>query len=334
MVYQLSMLDKCPLHGGITAHQALLNAVETVQAAEVAGFTRFWVAEHHNSLTHASSAPEILVSYLLAATQSIRIGTGGVMLQHYSPYKIAEVFNVLASLAPGRVDIGIGKAPGGLPSSTQALQLEMSADTRLSFEDKALYLSQFLEGYALENSRIKRVTATPVPVQKVQGFLLGASIESAKLAAKLGWKMSYAGHLNGSEQKLYETFAAYKSVTKGDVPQAALAAIVAPSIEEANARAANIAIYKIHFSDGKVFSLPSYTIAEDFAAELGRTDYQIKKEPLQIISGTAKTVSQTLFELQHKYGIQEFMLEFPETTLNERITAIESLAYYQQKYAG
>lgn len=332
MVYQLSMLDKCPLYGEITAHQALLNAVKSAQVAESVGFSRFWVAEHHNSVNYASSAPEVLVSYLLAATKSIRIGTGGVMLQHYSPYKIAEVFNLLSALEPGRVDIGIGKAPGGLPSSTQALQLEIDRDRRLLFEEKAALLSQFLGGEQLQDGRFKGVAATPKADEKAQGFLLGASVESAQLAASLGWKMSYAGHLNGSEQKLQDTFAAYRAATNGDVPQIALAAVVAQNEQEAKERAAAIVVYKIYFSDKTVFSLPSYEAAEDFATQLNRDDYKIEQESLQVIYGTAETVSRNLYQLHQKYGAQEFMLELPETTLNERIYAMESLAYYQSRY--
>lgn len=330
MRYQLSMLDKCPLEGG-NAHNALLNTIQAAQAAEKAGFKRFWVAEHHNSKSFASSAPEVLVSYLLAATQKIRIGTGGIMLQHYSPYKVAEVFNVLSSLAPGRVDIGIGKAPGGLPAATQALQIERSKSKQLSFKDKVNLLSQLLGGNEPTDGIFKGVAAMPQIEQKAQGFLLGASIESAELAAKLGWKMSYAGHLNGDEQKLKDTFKAYNVSTKGDVPKVALSVVVANSQKEADERAAEFFIYKIRFSDQSLFSLQSYESALNFAQQLGRSDYEIEKHNVQVIAGTPESISKDLYELQRKYGITEFMLEFPESTFNERIYAIESLAFFQNQ---
>ena len=122
MPYAISLLDKSPVAEGTSAAEALQTSVAFAQAAERLGYHRIWLAEHHGTPQLASSAPEIVVAHLLAATRRIRIGTGGVLLQHYSPFKVAEVFGLLASLAPGRVDLGIGKAPGGLPYGTKALQ--------------------------------------------------------------------------------------------------------------------------------------------------------------------------------------------------------------------
>ena len=119
---RLSILDQSPVQDGGSGTEALRRTVELAQAAEGWGYHRFWVAEHHNSEKFMGSSPEVMAAHLLAKTTRIRIGSGGVMLQHYSPYKVAETFNVLASLAPGRVDLGIGRGPGGLPRSTEALQ--------------------------------------------------------------------------------------------------------------------------------------------------------------------------------------------------------------------
>lgn len=331
MTYQLSMLDKCPLDEQSTTKTALLNAVEAAKAAESAGFSRFWVAEHHNSNQYASSAPEILVSYLLAKTDNIRIGTGGVMLQHYSPYKIAEIFNMLASIEPERVDIGIGKAPGGLPASTKALQIELSDDNRLNFSQKAELLNQLLTGEIATNGLFAGIAATPKPLKKAQGFLLGASEESAKFAAQLGWQMSYAGHLNGSEQQFQNTLRAYRHETNGNTPQVALTAVITSNEEEAKIRAKDIAIYKIYFSDNKVYNLPSLEAAEEFAKQSGKTDYRIEKQLMQVLAGTPESVSNHLFQLHQQYNIHEFMLEFPNTTLDERLYAIDALAYYQKR---
>src|SRR5438067_10428650 len=118
----LSILDQSPVHDSETATEAFQHSIALPQKAEAWGYHRFWVSEHHGSSRVMGSSPEVLVAHLLAKTTRIRVGSGGVMLQHYSPYKVAENFNLLASLAPGRVDLGIGKAPGGLPLSTRALQ--------------------------------------------------------------------------------------------------------------------------------------------------------------------------------------------------------------------
>lgn len=122
MSYRLSLLEKSLIPQGSTAAEALRRTTQLAQRAEALGYHRFWVNEHHGNDELAGSTPEVLIAHLLARTTSIRIGSGGVMLQHYSPFKVAETFKVLASLAPGRVDLGVGKAPGGLPATTRALQ--------------------------------------------------------------------------------------------------------------------------------------------------------------------------------------------------------------------
>ena len=123
---RLSVLDQSPANGKETSSTALKNTIHLAQMAEEWGYHRFWVAEHHGSNSVMSSSPEVLISHILAKTSTIKVGSGGVMLQHYSPYKVAENFNVLATLAPGRVDLGIGGGPGGLPKSTTALQQAVS----------------------------------------------------------------------------------------------------------------------------------------------------------------------------------------------------------------
>ena len=123
---KLSILDQSPVNKAETGVTAFQQTIQLAQKAEEWGYHRFWVAEHHGSNRVMGSSPEVLISHLLAKTSTIRVGAGGVMLQHYSPYKVAENFNVLASLAPGRVDLGIGGGPGGLPHSTKALQQDLS----------------------------------------------------------------------------------------------------------------------------------------------------------------------------------------------------------------
>ena len=130
MSYRISILDKSPLAAGETAAQALARTLALAQQAEAWGYHRFWIAEHHNTEQLASPSPELAIAWILGQTRRIRVGSGGVMLQHYSPYKVAENFNMLASLAPGRVDLGVGKAPGGLPLSTRALQQDLIPSKR------------------------------------------------------------------------------------------------------------------------------------------------------------------------------------------------------------
>lgn len=121
---RLSILDQSLIGEGETAADTLQHTVNLAQMAEECGYHRFWVAEHHNNDEIAGSAPEVLLGYLAASTRKIRLASGGVMLQHYSSYKVAEQFHLLSALAPGRIDLGVGKAPGGFQLSTDALQAE------------------------------------------------------------------------------------------------------------------------------------------------------------------------------------------------------------------
>src|ERR1700679_2714390 len=172
MSYRLSILDKSLIPEGADAADALRNTLALAIRAEQLNYHRYWFAEHHGATQLASSAPEVLTAYVLARTQRIRVGSGGVMLRHYAPYKVAETFNMLAALAPGRVDLGVGKAPGGFPYSTMALQSGRGA----AYADDFRGLLGELDGYV---SGSPGAVAAPLPPAPPERFLLGASVESA-----------------------------------------------------------------------------------------------------------------------------------------------------------
>ena len=157
---KLSVLDQSPVYDSETEAEALQHTIELAQRAEEWGYHRFWVTEHHGSNRVMGSSPEVLVSHLLAKTDRIRVGSGGVMLQHYSPYKVAENFNVLASLAPGRVDLGIGRGPGGLPQTTKALQPEATQGSK-PFLEKLLELEKFLHNRLEETHPLRGLKVSP-----------------------------------------------------------------------------------------------------------------------------------------------------------------------------
>src|SRR4051812_1350105 len=209
--YKLSILDQSPIFSGSSAFDALQKTVHLAQKAEEWGYSRFWVSEHHHSDQVAGSSPEVLISYLLARTNSIRVGSGGVMLQHYSPYKVAENFHVLSTLAPGRVDLGIGKAPGGLPLSTKALQFG-TVNNGQDFEERISLLKEIIENSINENHPLAGIQATPVPPEEPEIFLLGASINSARLAATLGISFVFAKFINSDNNVLEEAANVYEEV--------------------------------------------------------------------------------------------------------------------------
>jgi luciferase family oxidoreductase group 1 len=183
----LSVLDLAPVSEGSTPGQALRNSIELAQHIERLGYVRHWVAEHHNMSGIASSAPAVLIAHLAAATTTLRVGSGGVMLPNHSPLVVAEQFGTLEALHPGRIDLGIGRAPGTDQITAYALRRTMTEQG----DDLPQLLGE-LRGY-FEGS-IQRVHATPGEGDTPDIWLLGSSGYSAQLAAALGLPFSFAHH--------------------------------------------------------------------------------------------------------------------------------------------
>ena len=190
---QLSVLDQSPVREGGTATDALQETIALAVATEAMGYRRFWVAEHHNLGNFAGTSPEILIGQIAARTRTIRVGSGGVMLTHYSALKVAENFRLLQSLYPGRIDLGIGRAPGSDSLTAAALDYPgMVRDVR-HFPQQVADVLAYL-GDTLERSHpFSGVHAGPgQPAGSPDIWLLGSRVESAHLAAKMGLPFSYA----------------------------------------------------------------------------------------------------------------------------------------------
>ncbi|PLR39537.1 alkane 1-monooxygenase [Chimaeribacter californicus] len=328
MAYRLSLLDKSPIAEGETATQALARTVALATRAEAWGFHRFWVAEHHNSAALAGPSPEVLIAWILAQTRTLRVGAGGVMLQHYSPYKVAENFNLLASLAPGRVDLGVGKAPGGLPLSTRALQQGINAAEKGEFGQQLAQLTHWLEATPNGDGR-DELLATPLPTRPAQRFLLGASEGSALLAARLGWHFVFAAHLNGSETDLAQALEAYRVNSGGQRALVAVQAIAAASPAEAALLAADLQHYRVSSPQGQSVTVGSVEQAEAYVRQAGISDYQIEPRHSATLKGTAAQVHAQLSSLQKRYGIEEFIIDTPISDAAARLTSLELLAAHQ-----
>lgn len=184
----LSILDQTPVSEGSTPEQALQHTVELAQAAERLGYKRFWVSEHHFSRNLAGSSPEVLIGYLAAKTEKIRIGSGGVMLPHYSAYKVAENFRVLEGLAPGRIDLGVGRAPGGMPIASMALQ---NGGRRMTdqYPEQIQDLVTYLHDQADEHHRFPNLIASPNVAAAPAVWLLGSSGKARGLPPKQGHRI-------------------------------------------------------------------------------------------------------------------------------------------------
>ena len=247
MAYKLGILDQSPVFPGTSAAHALQQTIHLAQKAEEWGYNRFWVSEHHDTEQVAGSSPEILISHLLAKTNSIRVGSGGVMLQHYSPYKVVENFHLLSSLAPGRVDLGIGKAPGGLPLSTKALQFG-SESSEITFEDRIVLLNKILTNALEDGHPLAGVQATPIPEKKTENYLLGASPASAKLAADMGWNFVFAHFINSDFAVMEEAAQVYHAESVSGRFIVAAAVFAAASQLEAEQIAKDRKVYKVHLA--------------------------------------------------------------------------------------
>jgi luciferase family oxidoreductase group 1 len=202
MTIPLSILDLAPIAPGQTARGSFAASVALAQTAEKHGYTRVWYAEHHNMPTIASSATSILVGHVAAQTSTIRLGAGGVMLPNHSPLTIAEQFGTLAELYPGRIDLGLGRAPGSDQNTARAMRRDPRASDQ--FPQDVAELQAYLRG----ESVIPGVQAVPGAGTNVPLYILGSSLFGAQLAAALGLPYAFASHF--APDSLHEAVATYR----------------------------------------------------------------------------------------------------------------------------
>lgn len=328
MGYLLSILDKSPVNANEHPTQALKNTLALAQKAEQWGYHRFWLAEHHNTQEVAISSPEVAIAWIAAHTKHIRVGSGGVMLQHYSPYKVAENFNLLASLAPGRIDLGVGKAPGGLPLSTRALQDGVDSQKKGDFPAQLKQLNTWLHPH-VDTTEKDTLFATPLPHQPASGFLLGASEQSAELAASLGWGFVFAAHLNADPDTIAHSLELYHQQLHGRRAILAVPVIVAHTSEEADTLAGDRQQYRVTADNGQKVTVGSIEQAEAYIRQSSAATHKIEERQSTIIKGTAEQVHAQLAALQKQYGVEEFVIDTPLADPQARSTSLELLAAWQ-----
>src|ERR671932_12494 len=202
MTIPLSVLDLAPIARGATATESIAASVALAQQAEAHGYTRVWYAEHHNMPSIASSATSVLIAHVGARTTSIRLGAGGVMLPNHSPLVIAEQFGTLEAMYPGRIDLGLGRAPGSDQNTMYALRRDPTSAER--FPQDVLELQAYLAG----TSRVPGVDAVPGKGSNVPLSILGSSLFGAHLAAALGLPYAFASHV--APQALEAAVATYR----------------------------------------------------------------------------------------------------------------------------
>jgi luciferase family oxidoreductase group 1 len=192
----LSVLDLSPVTTAISGAQALRNSLDLARLADRLGYARYWVAEHHNLPNIASSAPDIMIGQIAAATTRMRVGSGGVMLPNHAPLQVAERYKVLEGLFPGRIDLGLGRAPGTDPVTSYALRRRQDDPAADDFLERFQELMAFEQHAFPEGHPFRRVTAMPSDVALPPLYLLGSSGYSAQLAAHVGAGFSFAHHFS------------------------------------------------------------------------------------------------------------------------------------------
>ena len=245
---RLSVLDQSPVSSGSTAVDALAETVTLAQAAERLGYSRYWLAEHHGSAGLAGCAPEVLVARVAAATSTIRVGAGGILLSHYSPRKVAETFGLLAALFPGRIDLGIGRADGASPAVAAALQAGVAGGDG-PFGHKLAALLDDLDG----SGTAGRAVAEGVEPPDV--WLLASSSDGAAAAATLGLPLCFAHFIStGYGPQIVRRYrGSFQPAWSREWSEATVAAAVICAETDADAErlAASVDVWKLAAEDGR-----------------------------------------------------------------------------------
>ncbi|OPX54569.1 luciferase family oxidoreductase, group 1 [Oceanospirillum multiglobuliferum] len=192
MSIKLSVVDQSPVYGSHPAKESPSLSATLAQACDQLGYYRYWVAEHHDSIHFANPCPEILIAHIASITKNIRVGSGGVMLNHYSPYKVAECFKMLATLFPDRIDLGIGRAPGGTQLTSQALSYFSRPHNGELYATQAQDLKHFIDGSMPKDNAFHSLKVLPDNDPKPEMWMLGSSGGSAGLAGHLGYHIALA----------------------------------------------------------------------------------------------------------------------------------------------
>ena len=307
----LSVLDLSPVTTGGSGASALRNSLDLARLADRFGYTRYWVAEHHNLPSVASSAPDIMIGQIAAVTERIRVGSGGVMLPNHAPLNVAERFHVLEALFPGRIDLGIGRAPGTDPITSLALRRRQDIRDDDDFLDRLQELILFEQRGFPEGHPFRNVRAMPADVALPPIYLLGSSGYSAELAAAIGAGFAFAHHF-----ATHDAVAAMTSYRKGFRPSPALdrprailgvAAVAADTDAEADRLATTIDLNFVRRQKGEY--LPLASPEEAAAYPYTPSDQErIRLNRERVFTGTVATVRTRLDPLFEATGADELMV--------------------------
>jgi luciferase family oxidoreductase group 1 len=331
----LGVLDQSPIRHGSTAVEALGETVRLAQACEAMGYSRYWLAEHHNTSSFAGSTPEILIGKVASETSRIRVGSGGVMMMHYSSLKVAENFRMLETLYPGRIDLGIGRAPGADQRTTAALQAGPEAYGIEVFPQQIELISRLLHDARGDENALppdhpyQGIHAMPRGPGLPEIWILGSSIMGGAYAGKLGQAFCFAHFINqDGGRKVMET---YRERFQPSLDMQAPAASVGVSVlcaeteEEAKKLAMPRNLWVLRLLSGRPGAFPSYE--EALSYPYTPDDYKaLEAIEARNFVGTPEDVKFRLLALGEEYGVDEFIAVTITHDFDARVRSYELLA--------
>jgi luciferase family oxidoreductase group 1 len=327
---KLSVIDQSPVSAGSTPADALNNTIELARLADRLGYQRYWIAEHHAIPALASPAPEILIDRVAAETSAIRVGSGAVLLPHYSPLKVAETFRVLHALYPGRIDLGIGRAPGGTPLDSYALQRDRNSQPGDDFPKLLVELLAWLHGGFPPDHPFHRIVVTPAMPGAPDVWLLGSSLWSASAAAQLGLPYAFAHFIDPIPTRpALEHYRSHFIPAAGSQPQIilALTVICAETDNEAERLASSARLFRRRVRQGDARgAIPT---PEEALAELGPRVSEPANEagewPRYVTGGPERVRSQ-LIDMASQLAVDELMVVTIVHDHRARLRSYELLA--------
>jgi luciferase family oxidoreductase group 1 len=303
---RLSVLDQSPISDGSTGADAIHNTLDLARLCDELGYHRYWLAEHHGTPMLACASPEALIGPAALQTSRIRVGSGGVMLPHYSPLKVAETFSILAALAPGRIDLGIGRAPGTDQITALALQQNRRAPAPDDFPQQLVELLALLEDEMPADHPFARLAALPGLPERPSPWLLGSSPQSAIWAAELGLPYSFADFINPEGAAIADDYRS-RFVSRGRAPEPTVSVGVVALCAETDREAERLAAsHKMAFSllrRGRLIKVPPVDEAVSYWESRGPT-----RSSRRLILGSPATVRAGVEEVAADYGAEEVVI--------------------------
>lgn len=326
---RIGIVDQSPVPNGQGARQALESTLDLARICDRLGYHRYWLAEHHSTNSFAGSAPEVLIPRVASVTRQIRVGSGGVMLPHYSPYKVAEQFRMLETLFPGRIDLGLGRAPAGTRGAAAALRWGRDEIPVERFPEQLDDLTGWLgEGFPDDDPR-SRVRATPRGTDMPELWVLGSGGSTADVAAERGMGYTFAQFIGGADgASAVERYRRrFRPGAAGRRPRASLAVgvLCAETHDTAFRLSLSLHLWRMRIIRGIDRGIPSPDQAERELRAFGVDPGELRDDP-KVVVGSPGDVGDRLLQLAAHYGVDEVLAVTVTHDLAARRRSCELLA--------